>query len=68
MFLEMAGTRSLEDKRADSKSIRFLIAVVQASLLLHVESQVLLTDGQVFFFPGFSGFLPTFVERSARYK
>ena len=40
-----AGPRSLVDRRVDSLSIRFLTAVVRASL--GWESQVLLTDGQV---------------------
>ena len=52
------------------KSIRFLTAVVRASLGSHVdiwESQVLLTDGQVVFTRVLQ-FSPTFDERSARCK
>ena len=57
-------TPSLVDKRADSESIRFLTAVVRASHGSHVEKPSSAYGWSGGFFPGFSGFLPTFDEQS----
>ena len=62
-----AGSRSLMDRRVDSQSIRFLTAVVRASLGSHMgkPSSAYGWSGG---FPRVLRFSPTFDERSARYK
>ena len=60
MLTDIARPHSLVDKRADSyiNPLGFSPLWFEPRSGYMCESQALLTDGQVFFFPGFSGFRP----------